>query len=646
MTNMKEKSANGTKIVNSWARLVDNTAAGYDADTIVEGLAEAQHRRREDPWVTLIDRLWDAHPLSEVVPIDLGEILEVFQGVWLDALSNPTRLPGLYSDFVMQSMQLMANTTLKLWGLGRESKPIIEPAADDRRFSFPEWQQTPTFDALKQFYLLTSTTLLKAAEGIETLDNKQQRKLTFLLRQFIDAISPTNFAFTNPEVIHETIKTGGQNLVKGMQHLLRDIQEGEIQITDTKAFQVGKDLAITPGQVIYRNSLIELIQYTPTTEQVHAIPILHIPPWVNKYYILDLQPQNSMVKFLLDQGFTVFVISWKNPDVSMADVSYEDYVTLGPLAALEAIKDITGSPKVNTAAYCIAGQLQATVLPYLAAKGDETVNAATFVVTLADMQAEINDVLALIDETTLRFAERQIGARGVLGSREMATMFRMLRANDLIWSSVINNYYLGKESPAFDVLFWNNDGTRMTDKAHTYYMRKVCVENGLVKPGHLVIKGVPIDTRTIRPGRLCRWDGTGSPGALEGRLAHDAASRRLSPLRPGRQRPCGWCAGTTQKGQRLLDQRQASEKCECVVRGRAAASRRLVGRLGRVVKVALGGVGRAPTNGQPGLPADCPSSRNVRNGEVTAHLLCLPALKRGSTQIRGLKKSRGKFHCR
>jgi polyhydroxyalkanoate synthase len=498
MTNMKEKSPNETKIVDSWAEVVDNTTAGYDAETLLEGLAEAQHRRQEDPWVTFIDRLWDANPLSEVVPIDLGEIVEVFQGVGLDALTNPMRLVGLYSDFMLRSMQLMANSTLKLWGLGRESKPVIAPEADDRRFSFPDWQQNPAFDALKQFYLLTATTLLKSAEGIETLDRKQQRKLTFLLRQFIDAISPTNFAFTNPQVIHETMSTGGQNLVKGVQHLVRDIQEGEIKITDTKAFQVGKDLAITPGQVVYRNQLIELIQYIPTTPQVHAIPLLHIPPWVNKYYLLDLQPHNSMVKFLLDQGFTVFMISWRNPDASMADVSFDDYVTLGPLAALDVIKEITGSPKVNTAGYCIAGQLQATVLPYLAAKGDETVNAATFVVTLADMHAEMNDLLALIDEATLRFAERQIGARGVLGGREMSTMFRMLRANDLIWSNVINNYYLGKESPAFDVLFWNNDNTRMTDKAHTYYMRKVCVENGLVKPGHVVIKGVPIDTRTIR----------------------------------------------------------------------------------------------------------------------------------------------------
>ncbi len=495
---MQETVSDGSKIVESLIELADNTTAGYPVEPIVEGLAEAQHSRKEDPWVALIDRLWDANPYSNVVPIDFGEILSIFQHVWLDALRNPTRRWGLYSNFVQQYTQVMTSSALKLWGLDKQSKPVIEPESGDKRFSAPDWQQNAAFDALKQSYLLIATTWLRAVEGIEGMDAKQQRKLTFILRQFLDAISPTNFAFTNPQVIHETIATSGQNLVKGMQHLLRDIAEGEIQITDTSAFQVGKDLAITPGQVVYRNQLIELIQYTPTTKQVHAIPILHMPPWVNKYYLLDLRPQNSMMKFLVDQGFTVFVISWKNPDASMADIGFDDYVSLGPLAALEVIKQITGSPKVNTAGYCIAGQMLATTLPYLAAKGDETVNSATFVVTLADFHAEINDLMALIDETALRFAERQIQTRGVLGGREMALMFRMLRANNLIWSSVINNYLLGKESPAYDVLFWNNDGTRMTDKAHSFYMRKVCLENGLVKHGALVIKGVPIDARNIR----------------------------------------------------------------------------------------------------------------------------------------------------
>ena len=269
---MNEIASNGAQIVESWVDLADNTTAGYPAEPIVEALAQAQHKRKEDPWVTLIDRLWDANPASEVVPIDLGEIVSIFQRVWLDVLRNPTRLWGLYSDFAQQYSQVMTSSTLALWGLSKERKSIIEPEAGDKRFSAPDWQQNPVFDALKQSYLLTATTWLKAVEGIEGLDVKQKHKLTFFLRQFLDAISPTNFGFTNPQVIHETITSGGQNLVKGMEHLLRDLKEGEIQITDTKAFQVGKDLAITPGQVVYRNQLIELIQYSPTTKEVHRDP--------------------------------------------------------------------------------------------------------------------------------------------------------------------------------------------------------------------------------------------------------------------------------------------------------------------------------------------------------------------------------------
>src|SRR6266487_1489299 len=395
---MNEKASNGAQIVESWVDLADTTTAGYPTGPIVEALAQAQHGPKEDPWVTLIDRLWDANPVSEVVPIDLGEIVSIFQRVWLDALRNPTRLWGLCSNFALQYSQLMTSATLKFWSKDQNVKPVIEPEAGDKRFSAPDWQQNPVFDALKQSYLLTATTWLKAVEGIEGLDERQRRKLTFLLRQFLDAISPTNFGFTNRQVRHETITSGGQNLVKDKEHLLRDLKEGEIQITDTKAFQVGRDLAITPGQVVYRNQLIELIQYSPTTKQVHAIPILHIPPWVNKYYLLDLRPQNSLVKFLVDAGFTVFMISWKNPDASMADVGFEDYVTLGPLAALEVIKQITGSPKVNTAGYCIAGQMLAAKLSYLEAKGGEMVFGASVVVSVVVLHAEGYDLMDVFYE--------------------------------------------------------------------------------------------------------------------------------------------------------------------------------------------------------------------------------------------------------
>ena len=494
---MKEVLPQEPNVVDSWIELA-KTTAGYSATPMAQAIAKAAQDYREAPWFTLIDRLWEANPYSDWVPVDVGEILSVSQHMWLDAFSHPLRLWTLSNDFVQQYTQVMTTSTLKLWGLSKERKPVIEPEAGDTRFSAPDWQQNPAFEALKQSYLLIAATWLRAVSGIEGLDGNERHRLIFFLRQFLDAISPTNFAFTNPQVIHETITTGGQNLERGMLNLLRDITEGEIKITDTSAFQVGKDLAIAPGQVVYRNQLIELIQYAPTTEQVHTIPILHIPPWINKYYILDLRPQDSLMKFLVDRGFTVFMISWKNPDASMAEVGFDDYVTLGPLAALKVIKEITGSPKVNTAGYCISGELLATVPPYLAAKGDDTVNSATFVVTLADMQAQINDLLALLDEPTERFAEHYMQVRGYLDSRSMAMMFNLLRANDLVWSNVINNYLLGKEPPAFDVLYWNNDGTRVTKAAHTFYLRHFWMENSLVKHGELLIKGVPIDLRNLR----------------------------------------------------------------------------------------------------------------------------------------------------
>ena len=492
---MKEVPAKEPGPFEPWRALIERTMNG---NAVAQALSSPAQDGKEDPWTTLIDQLWQANPLSNVVPIDPAEILSIYQNIWLDTLTNPMRLWKLYSEFAQKYTQLMMEETLQLWGLGQSAKPVIEPERDDKRFSAPDWQQNPIFGALKQSYLLTATTLLKTVSGIERLDEKQRYKLTFYMRQFLDAISPTNFAFTNPQVIHETIATGGQNLVKGIQHLLRDVSAGQLKITDTDAFAVGKNLAITPGQVVYRNELIELIQYAPMTKQVHTIPLLIVPPWINKYYILDLQQQNSFVRFLVEHGFTVFVISWKNPDASMEQINFDDYVSLGPLAALDIIKEITGSPKVNTMGYCIAGTLLATVPPYLASKGDETINSVAFVVTLPDLEAEVNDLSVMLGEPELRAVDRVMKVRGYLDSQSMATMFNFMRANDLVWSNVVNNYLLGKEPPAFDLLFWNNDGTRMTREAHMFFLREICLNNGLTKPGQLVVKGVPIDLRNLR----------------------------------------------------------------------------------------------------------------------------------------------------
>jgi len=490
---MVDRSSSEQSPFDTWSKLIEGTMKGNPA--LQTSFAQASEGEK-DPWITLIDQLWQANPYSKLVPLDPAEITRTFQQLWLDAARNPGHAWATYSEFVQQYTQVMASAALKFWGQGREGEPVITPEKGDKRFSAPDWQQNPAFDALKQSYLLASTTLLRSASEVQGLDEHQQRKLIFYLRQFLDAISPTNVTFTNPQVIHETVQSGGQNLVTGMEHLLRDIKAGQMKMTDTDAFAPGRNLALTPGEVIYRNKLIELIQYAPTTEKVYAIPLVFIPPWINKYYILDMQPQNSLIKFLVDAGFTLFVISWKNPDASMEEINFEDYLTLGPLAAFDVIKEITASPKINPVGYCIGGTLLSMTLPYLAAKKDDTANSVTFFVSLQDF-TEVGDTSVFIDEPQVRYVEGQMMERGYLDSRSMATMFNMLRANDLIWSNVVNNYLLGKEPPAFDLLYWNADGTRMTRAAHSFYLRNTYLENNLIKPGKIVLKGVPIDLGKI-----------------------------------------------------------------------------------------------------------------------------------------------------
>src|SRR6266566_1830603 len=469
---MRDNSSSEQTPIEDWMKLLESTMKGNPNTQ-----SNYKHKTldKEDPWMTLIDQLWKANPYSKLLPVNPAEMTHAFRQIWLDAITKPDRAWANYNDYVREYTKLMNAATLKFWGSDQKVEPVIEPEKGDKRFSAPDWQQNAIFDTLKQSYLLAATIMLKNASEVEGLDEKQHHKLVFYMRQFIDAISPTNFSFTNPQVIHEIIQTGGQNIVSGMEHLRRDLQA---------------------GKMIYRNKLIELIEYTPTTETVFEIPLLFIPPWINKYYILDMQPQNSQIKFLVDHGYTIFVISWKNPDASMADITFEDYMTLGPLSALDVIKKITGAPKANVIGYCIGGTLLAIVLSYLAVRGDDTVNAASFFVSLLDF-TEVGDTEVFVDEPQLNYIEEQMMERGYLDNRSMASMFNMLRANDLIWSNVVNNYLLGKEPPAFDLLYWNADGTRMAAAAHAYYLRNTYYENNLIKPNKLVLKGVPIDLGQI-----------------------------------------------------------------------------------------------------------------------------------------------------
>src|SRR3984893_1943203 len=490
---MADTGASEQNPFEAWGKLIERAMKDNPAmPTMVEHGQEGE----QDAWLTLIDQLWQANPYSKLIPLDPAEMIRALQQIWLDALKNPDRAWATYTDFVQQYAQVMIAPGLTLQGHGKPAEPVMTAEKGDKRFSAPDWEQNPLFDALKRIYLLTATTLLKTASQVEGLDEHQQRKLVFYLRQFLDAISPTNVLFTNPQVLHEIVQSGGKNLVSGMEHLVRDLNAGQMKMTDTDAFAPGRNLALTPGQVIYRNQLVELIQYTPTTSKVYAIPLLFIPPWINKYYILDMQPQSSLIKFLVENGFTVFVISWKNPDASMEEISFEDYLTLGPLSALDVIKEITGSPRVNAVGYCIGGTLLSMMLPYLVAQGDETINAATFFVSLQDF-TEVGETSVFIDEPQVAYVEGQMLERGYLENRSMATMFNMLRANDLIWSNVVNNYLLGKEPPAFDLLYWNADGTRMARVAHSFYLRNTYLENNLIKPNKIVLKGVPIDLKQI-----------------------------------------------------------------------------------------------------------------------------------------------------
>jgi polyhydroxyalkanoate synthase len=454
---------------------------------------------RQDPLLSTVEKLWDANPVQNVLPLNWVEITRSLQTLWMREMSDPARALQRATDFNAKlfsaTMDTWREAANRFWGL--ETPHDEEEGRPDKRFSAPDWEQNPFYETLKESYLLASEYLLKEAEETDGEDTAEQRRLKFHLKQFVDAMAPVNYLLTNPAALKRAFETGGASLAEGTRNLLADLQEGRMSMTDANAFKPGENLAITPGKIVYRNELIELIQYEPTTEKVYETPVMFIPPWINRYYILDLQPKNSFVKYLVDQGFTVFMISWKNPDASMEDIHFEDYMTKGPLAAAEAVRDITGSEKVNPVGYCVGGTLLAVALAWLAAGDDENpFGSPTFMVALHDF-SEVGETEVFIDEPQIEFMEQQMLERGYLDNRKMANMFNLLRSNDLIWSNVVNNYLLGQKPPAFDLLYWNSDGTRMARDAHSFYLRNTYLENNLVKPGKVGIKGRKIDLGKI-----------------------------------------------------------------------------------------------------------------------------------------------------
>ncbi|NQU56241.1 MAG: class I poly(R)-hydroxyalkanoic acid synthase, partial [Rhodospirillales bacterium] len=335
---------------------------------------------------------------------------------------------------------------------------------------------------------------------VEVLDDKTAKKVYFYSRQFMDALSTSNFVLTNPEVMRATLESNGDNLVKGLDNMIDDLEKGKgklkISMTDHKAFKVGENLALTPGKVVYQNELMQLIQFEPSTKQVHRRPLLIMPPWINKYYILDLRAENSFIKWSVDQGHTVFVISWVNPDEKLAHKTFDDYMLEGPLAAIAAIEKATGEDKINVVGYCLGGTLLACTLAYMAAKKDDRIKTATFFTAMVDF-SDPGELGVFIDEEQLDSLEKKMDKKGYLEGAHMATTFNMMRGNDLIWSFVVNNYLLGKDPFPFDLLYWNSDATRMTPAMHSFYLRKMYLENKLVEPGGITLDGVPLDLGKI-----------------------------------------------------------------------------------------------------------------------------------------------------
>ncbi|MCC7081091.1 MAG: class I poly(R)-hydroxyalkanoic acid synthase [Burkholderiales bacterium] len=470
----------------------NNAAAGLDPQTLVEIaqrssriLAEAMQRDTGAGSYSMGDELGIAKAF-----FDLSARL------WSDPVKLAEMQFGLWQDYVA----LWQSSLLRL--MGQPAQPVAVPDKTDRRFRNTEWEENFVFDHIKQSYLIAARHLHRAVADVQGLDEAAAKKVDFYTRQYIDALAPTNFAYTNPEVLRATIASGGQNLLDGLANLLEDLEKGKgrvrVSMTDPKAFQLGVNIATTPGKVVFQNDLIQLIQYAPRTETVFKRPLLIIPPWINKYYILDLREKNSFVRWASEQGHTVYVISWVNPDERFANKGFEDYMLEGPLAALDAIEQASGEKVCNVIGYCLGGTLLACTLAYLAAKKQaKRVASATFFVTLIDF-SEPGELGVFTDAQTVDALEKRMNERGYLEGSEMANTFNMLRANDLIWSFVVNNYLLGKDPVPFDLLHWNSDSTRMPARMHTFYLRNMYVRNALREPGGITLDGVPIDVRDVK----------------------------------------------------------------------------------------------------------------------------------------------------
>jgi poly[(R)-3-hydroxyalkanoate] polymerase subunit PhaC len=467
--------------------MADQDTAARDAAPPIPTLEEMQH------WTWVMGRAQQM--MMEHVAKAMGAAPETAPNApmagWpvMNLFADPAKL-------ARQQMDLWADG-LSIWQRalsGHSGQAGLEAQADkDKRFSAPQWRDNPLFDMIRQSYLLISDRLLGGVDAIEGVDEKQREKIRFMTRSFVDAMAPSNFALTNPLVLEKTLETKGESLLKGLENMLRDVSKGQLTHTDPGAFEVGRNIATTPGKVVKRTPLYELIQYGPTTEEVYATPLIIFPPWINRFYILDLNPKKSFIRWAVEQGLTVFMVSWKSADESMAGTTLDDYVLRGQADAIDTVRELLGVESVHAIGYCVAGTTLASTLALLAARGEaDKVASATFLTAQVDF-SEAGDLNLFVADETMQLIEQMSAEKGYMDGRYMAATFNMLRGRDLIWNYVTSNYLLGEDYPPFDLLHWNGDTTNLPAKWHQAYLRDFYRDNKLVKPGGLTIDGTPID---------------------------------------------------------------------------------------------------------------------------------------------------------
>jgi polyhydroxyalkanoate synthase len=454
-------------------------------------LEEMQH------WTWVMGRAQQM--MLEHVAKQAGEVKapdpQAFTQMWagLGTLPDPAKLAQQQVDMWTQGMAIWQRAL----GMEAPRTEIAEKADKDKRFNAPQWQQNPLFDMIRQSYLLISERLLGSVDALEGVDDKQREKLRFITRGFVDAMSPSNFAATNPLVLERAMETKGESLLKGLENMLRDLQKGQLTHTDPEAFEVGRNIAVTPGKVVKRTPLYELIQYTPTTETVHETPLIIFPPWINRFYILDLNPKKSFIRWAVEQGLTVFVVSWKSADETLRDTTLDDYVLRGQVDAIDTVRDLLKVKQVHAIGYCVAGTTLAATLALLAARSEaDKVASATFFTAQVDF-SEAGDLSMMVADETLQLIDQMSAEKGFMDGRYMAATFNMLRGRDLIWNYVTNNYLMGEDYPPFDLLHWNGDTTNLPAKWHGAYLRDFYKGNKLVTPGGIVVDGTPIDLTKV-----------------------------------------------------------------------------------------------------------------------------------------------------